>query len=197
MIAILNFQPQRFAELKERVKQGRVELVNAFFLESTINLSGGEPTLHPQFLEFLDMARERKEISRVSISTNGLRVATDLAFCEELAKRKVYVSLQLDALSAGPDSSGGAGSGRAGGVLLGDLLAVSDLDARWNMGYRRGWLTVGLVVHGGSPLPGHGPGITPILTGPAGVLQAEPDLAGHAGLTEAAAQVLIEEPALK
>jgi hypothetical protein len=65
----------------------------------TINLSGGEPTLHPDFLEFLDMARARKEISRVSISTNGLRVATDYAFCEELAKRKVYVSLQLDALS--------------------------------------------------------------------------------------------------
>ena len=42
MIAIANFQPQRFAELKERVKQGRVELVNGFFLESTINLSGGE-----------------------------------------------------------------------------------------------------------------------------------------------------------
>src|SRR2546430_165402 len=65
----------------------------------TINLSGGEPTLHPDFLEFLDMARARKEISRVSISANGLRVATDYAFCEELAKRKVYVSLQLDALS--------------------------------------------------------------------------------------------------
>jgi alpha-mannosidase len=42
LIAIQNFQPQRFAELKERVKQGRVELVNGFFLESTINLSGGE-----------------------------------------------------------------------------------------------------------------------------------------------------------
>ena len=42
MIAIANFAPQRFAELKERVQQGRVELVNAFFLEPTINLSGGE-----------------------------------------------------------------------------------------------------------------------------------------------------------
>jgi hypothetical protein len=102
------------------------------------------------------------------------------------------LDLQLDALSAGPDSGGGAGSGGVGRVLLGDLLAVSDLDARWNMGYRRGWLTVGLVVHGASPLPGHGPGITPILTGPAGVLQAEPDLARHVGLTEAAALALIE-----
>jgi Domain of unknown function (DUF4438) len=92
----------------------------------------------------------------------------------------------------------GDGSGGTGRLLLGDLLAVSDLDARWNMGYRRGWLTVGLVVHGASPLPGHGPGITPILTGPAGVLQAEADPAGHVGLTEAAAQALIEgEPKLE
>jgi len=42
MIAILNFTPDRFAELKQRVKEGRVELPNAFFLEPTINLSGGE-----------------------------------------------------------------------------------------------------------------------------------------------------------
>ncbi len=42
MIAIRNFQPQRFAELRERVREGRVELPNAFFLEGTINLSGGE-----------------------------------------------------------------------------------------------------------------------------------------------------------
>jgi hypothetical protein len=42
LIAIQNFQPERFAELKRRVAEGRVELVNAFFLEPTINLSGGE-----------------------------------------------------------------------------------------------------------------------------------------------------------
>jgi len=75
-------------------------------------------------------------------------------------------------------------------LLLGDLVAVSGLDARYNMGYRNGWLTVGLVMHGASPLPGHGPGITPILTGPANALLAEPDEAGHTGLTEAALQRL-------
>jgi hypothetical protein len=73
-------------------------------------------------------------------------------------------------------------------LLLGDLVAVSGLDARYNMGYRGQWLTVGLVAHGASPLPGHGPGITPILTGPASALLAEPDEAGHTGLTEAALQ---------
>jgi hypothetical protein len=42
MIAILNFHPDRVAELRQRIQEGRVELVNAFFLEPTINLSGGE-----------------------------------------------------------------------------------------------------------------------------------------------------------
>ena len=42
IIAILNFRPERMPELKQRVTEGRVELVNSFFLESTVNLSGGE-----------------------------------------------------------------------------------------------------------------------------------------------------------
>jgi len=75
-------------------------------------------------------------------------------------------------------------------VRLGDLVAVADLDARFNLGYRRGWLTVGVIVHGASPLPGHGPGITPILTGPAEVLRSAADPAGHVGLTEAVVRLL-------
>ncbi len=42
MIAILNLHADRVLELKQRIREGRVELVNAFFLEPTINLSGGE-----------------------------------------------------------------------------------------------------------------------------------------------------------
>src|ERR1039457_3717134 len=42
MIAMMNFRPERTAELKSAIRAGRVELVNAFFLESTVNLSGGE-----------------------------------------------------------------------------------------------------------------------------------------------------------
>jgi alpha-mannosidase len=42
MIAMMNFKAGRMAELKKRIQEGRVELVNGFFLESTINLSGGE-----------------------------------------------------------------------------------------------------------------------------------------------------------
>lgn len=70
-------------------KEGTVE---------TIAFSGGEPTLHPQFLDLVDRALARPQISRVSVSTHGLRLATDEAFCAALAERGVYVALQLDAV---------------------------------------------------------------------------------------------------
>src|SRR5215472_8278681 len=92
------------------------------------------------------------------------------------------LQLTADDLSGGGGAGGGAAA--APDVLLGDLIAVTDIDARYNMGYRRGWLTVGVVVHGASPLPGHGPGITPILTGPAAALSAVADVTSHRGLTE-------------
>src|SRR5262245_57962217 len=47
-----------------------------------INLTGGEPFLHPHYLDFLEMARDAG-VHRVSICTNGLRIAKE----EELAKR--------------------------------------------------------------------------------------------------------------
>ncbi|HEY3906494.1 MAG TPA: DUF4438 domain-containing protein [Streptosporangiaceae bacterium] len=68
-------------------------------------------------------------------------------------------------------------------LRFGDLVAIGDIDARYNIGYRRDWMTIGLLVHGSSPLPGHGPGITVILTGPARSLRPRDDGAGHAGLT--------------
>jgi hypothetical protein len=74
----------------------------------------------------------------------------------------------------------------AAGLRLGDLVALTDLDARFNAGYRRGWISLGLVVHGGSPQPGHGPGVTVIATGPGRAFAIQPDAAGHRGLTEAA-----------
>lgn len=70
-------------------------------------------------------------------------------------------------------------------LALGDLVAVTDLDIRHNAGFRRGFCTVGLVVHGASPLPGHGPGLMPVLCGPSGSFDLSVD-AGHQGLTETA-----------
>jgi hypothetical protein len=68
-------------------------------------------------------------------------------------------------------------------LLLGDLVVVDDLDVRHNTGYRRGYCTVGLIVHGASPQPGHGPGLMPMFCGPADGFDVSVD-ADHRGLTE-------------
>lgn len=60
------------------------------------NLSGGEPTLHPQFRGMVEACLARPEITRVTVSTNGLRLAEDEGLRRFLAERNVVVSLQFD-----------------------------------------------------------------------------------------------------
>ena len=64
-----------------------------------LQVSGGEPTLHPQILEILRLARERP-IRHLMLNTNGVRLANEPAFVEALAKLgpgfEVY--LQFDSL---------------------------------------------------------------------------------------------------
>ncbi|AGL16259.1 DUF4438 domain-containing protein [Actinoplanes sp. N902-109] len=69
------------------------------------------------------------------------------------------------------------------GLRLGDLVAIDDLDVRHNAGYRRGWRTVGLIVHGGSPQPGHGPGLMPMFCGPQAALTVDVRGDQHRGVT--------------
>jgi 7,8-dihydro-6-hydroxymethylpterin dimethyltransferase len=64
-----------------------------------VTISGGEPTVHPHVLEFIQIAK-RPEISRVTLVTNGLRIGRDRAFAEKLKELDVYVILQLDGFSA-------------------------------------------------------------------------------------------------
>lgn len=71
-----------------------------------------------------------------------------------------------------------------GHLQLGDLVAVSDLDVRHNIGYRRGWTTVGVIVHSSSRLPGHGPGLMPVLCAPTALFDIEVDREDHHGLSE-------------
>ena len=49
-----------------------------------VQLSGGEPTIHPQFFDILDAAR-RRPIRHLMINTNGLRSAREPGFAERLA----------------------------------------------------------------------------------------------------------------
>lgn len=54
-----------------------------------------------------------------------------------------------------------------GSLRFGDLVAIVEGDARFGPAYRQGRTTIGIIVHGDSTVSGHGPGVTPLLTGPA------------------------------
>lgn len=61
-----------------------------------LNLSGGEPLLHPRLIEVVDACLKRPEIVRVSISTNGLQFLERPDLLRELKQRDVVASLQFD-----------------------------------------------------------------------------------------------------
>ncbi|MDF1701632.1 MAG: radical SAM protein [Planctomycetota bacterium] len=68
-----------------------------------VQISGGEPTLHPQFFEILDAARARP-IKHLMLNTNGVKIANDAGFAERLASYApgFEIYLQFDSLDAGP-----------------------------------------------------------------------------------------------
>lgn len=49
-----------------------------------VQISGGEPTVHPDFFRILDIAKS-KPIRHLMLNTNGIRIANDPGFAERLA----------------------------------------------------------------------------------------------------------------
>ena len=49
-----------------------------------VQISGGEPTIHPEFFKILDIAKT-KPIKHLMVNTNGIRIAHDPGFAEKLA----------------------------------------------------------------------------------------------------------------
>ena len=56
---------------------------------------------------------------------------------------------------------------RLGSLRFGDLVAIVNADTRRGPSVREGRVTIGVIVHGDSTVSGHGPGVTPLITGPA------------------------------
>lgn len=83
----------KFEECKAAIDR----LVQVEGRAEVLQLSGGEPTLHPEFFRILDYAC-RQPIDVVMINTNGLRFAHDATFAAELAehRKRVEVYFQFD-----------------------------------------------------------------------------------------------------
>lgn len=68
-----------------------------------VQISGGEPTLHPEFFAILDAAR-RRPIRHLMVNTNGIRIANEPGFAERLAGYMpgFEIYLQFDSLERAP-----------------------------------------------------------------------------------------------
>jgi len=68
-----------------------------------VQISGGEPTIHPQFWEILDAAK-RRPIKHLMLNTNGVRIAHEDGFARRLASYQpgFEVYLQWDSMEARP-----------------------------------------------------------------------------------------------
>ncbi len=67
-----------------------------------VQISGGEPTIHPQFFEILDAARGRP-IKHLMVNTNGVRIAGDAEFTRRLATYMPGFELYLQFDSVRPE----------------------------------------------------------------------------------------------
>ncbi len=57
-----------------------------------------------------------------------------------------------------------------GTIRLGDIVAIKDADNTFGRMYRRGAMTIGVVVHADCVTSGHGPGVTTIMSHPRGAI---------------------------
>lgn len=66
-----------------------------------VQISGGEPTLHPDFFKVLELAKARP-IRHLMVNTNGIRIAQDEAFAARLAEfmPDFEIYLQFDSFKA-------------------------------------------------------------------------------------------------
>ncbi len=68
----------------EEVKQMLDAVVENEKEPDVVQISGGEPTIHPQFFEILDYAKSLP-IKHLMLNTNGIKIAKDLEFAKKLA----------------------------------------------------------------------------------------------------------------
>lgn len=72
-----------------------------------LQFSGGEPTLHPEFFRLVEWVRSNHKIKYLLINTNGVRLAKDEGFVEEMGRMfqrfdNIQIYLQFD----GPQEAG-------------------------------------------------------------------------------------------
>ncbi len=77
------------------------KILNHVFANKTkrqvVNLTGGEPTLHTDLLPILELCQS-KGIEKVTMNTNGLKIAANYEFAKKIKESGVQLVLSLDTL---------------------------------------------------------------------------------------------------
>lgn len=68
-----------------------------------VQLSGGEPTIHPDFFQIMDLVKS-KPIKHLMINTNGVRIAKDKSFCDRLSQYMPGIEIYLQFDSFEPEA---------------------------------------------------------------------------------------------
>lgn len=79
-------------------RKGKIEI---------LQLSGGEPTLHPDFFKLLKWCHQNPGIDYVLVNSNGVRLAKEPAFGEALKEQMDYGHFQFYLQFDGPGQGGG------------------------------------------------------------------------------------------
>jgi uncharacterized radical SAM superfamily Fe-S cluster-containing enzyme len=88
-------QADGFSLSLEQVESMLDALVSAEGEPESVQISGGEPSIHPQILDILAAAKARG-IPLVMLNTNGIRLARDRDLAPALAEIGIHVYLQFD-----------------------------------------------------------------------------------------------------
>ena len=78
-------------------RKGKIEI---------LQLSGGEPTLHPRFFDILDWCHKNPDIDYVLVNSNGVRLARDEEFAQQLKQQIDYGHFQFYLQYDGPEKAG-------------------------------------------------------------------------------------------
>ncbi len=79
-VSAISHQPRRHRSLAEIERMIDAVVANEGEPQ-VVQLSGGEPTLHPEFFQIMDIAKS-KPIQHLMINTNGVRIAKEKSFCD-------------------------------------------------------------------------------------------------------------------
>lgn len=101
-VCFANSSPTKKKQLSLSQIEGMMDvLIKSEGHADVLQISGGEPTIHPDILDIVRLAKS-KPIHHIMINTNGVRLAKDPAFVDQLADFMpgFEIYLQFDSLKA-------------------------------------------------------------------------------------------------